>query len=62
MSNGLEMTLHGQAGSVYHIQETTNISMPSWIEVGVVTNVSETIEVTVLTSGRFSVRILQSVC
>jgi hypothetical protein len=45
--NQLQMTLNGELGDVYHIQMTTNISAPMWDDIGVVTNLDDTTELTV---------------
>jgi hypothetical protein len=37
---GFQMTLNGDPGGVYHLQETPSVSTPSWSELGVVTNSS----------------------
>ena len=44
VSNGLQMTLHGNSGGAYHVQATTSVTAGSWQEIGVVTNVGETVE------------------
>jgi hypothetical protein len=46
-SNGFCMTLNGEPGNVYHVQMTTNISIPLWDDIGVVTNTADTVEFTV---------------
>lgn len=54
VSNGLQMTVNGESGGVYYIQTTTNMATPTWDGVGVVTNVSNTIEFTVPFSSNSS--------
>jgi len=51
VSSGFQMTLNGEPGSVYHIQAATNVSIPSWSNIGVVTNPTDSVELTVPFSG-----------
>ncbi len=47
VSSGFQMTLNGEPSGVYYIQAATNVLFPSWDNIGVVTNATDSVELTV---------------
>jgi hypothetical protein len=45
MAGGLHLTLDAEPGTIYHVQTTTNLSLPGWNEIGTVTNADEADEI-----------------